>query len=368
MGHFSFDRPSTTPDGATYSRMVTVSKEVVISGARDASGEMPIIEGGTWPFFIDAAGTHVTIQGLHFVHPKAGAIWVYTVSGLTIAYCRIESPEATAEFAKEANQIASSLAGGIFAGGDPAPPNAARPGKPENFSATLAIDNNDIDMGGTPDGLFLGITLFSVGKSPDHEVDIYVSGNNVRNVTEPAINLRLVGGRAHVERNVITTGAVTGGAANPDALRIVGSGSYVIAHNTIDCGWTEGTATGINVFGQSSALPETGAIVADNDVTMSAPDGTVFASNSAAIEIGGAAQGNAVLNNRMHGRAGAALAVVGRNGQTPGNTTFVSNDLQDFQPSLAGVFVDAGVTSTIIVEGPTSIQDHGSGTVVARMP
>jgi hypothetical protein len=39
-----------------FSPMVTVSKEVVISGRRDENGEMPTIEGENWPFFIDAMG------------------------------------------------------------------------------------------------------------------------------------------------------------------------------------------------------------------------------------------------------------------------------------------------------------------------
>jgi hypothetical protein len=42
--HFSFDRPPNKPDGAIYNRMVTVSKEVVISGSLDANGNMPTIE------------------------------------------------------------------------------------------------------------------------------------------------------------------------------------------------------------------------------------------------------------------------------------------------------------------------------------
>src|SRR5579864_5089430 len=50
MGHFSFDRPATAPAGATVGRMVTVSKNVVISGSPDRNGEMPAIQGGEWPF------------------------------------------------------------------------------------------------------------------------------------------------------------------------------------------------------------------------------------------------------------------------------------------------------------------------------
>jgi hypothetical protein len=275
--------------------MVTVSKNIVISGKQDVQGEMPTIEGGNWPFFIDALGAHVTIQGLHFVHPKAGAIWVYAISGLTISHCRVESVEATAEFGMQANQ-AAALASGISVLADPAPPNISRPGQPANFSGTLAIVNNDIDMGATPGAFFLGIVIFGVGKSPDQEVDLYVSRNNIKNVSQPAINLRSVGGRAHVERNVVITGAVSGG--NGDAIRAVGAGSFLIAHNSIDCGWMDGNVTGISAFSLAAPnTPEGGAIIVDNDVTMSAPEGTVLGPSSAGIAIKGPSQGNLVMEN-----------------------------------------------------------------------
>lgn len=121
-------------------------------------------------------------------------------------------------------------------------------------------------MGGPPASLALGVTIFAVGRSPDKEVNILVSGNKITNLTEPAINFRVVGGRACAERNVIITGNVLGGAANPDAIRAVGSGSYGIAHTTIDCGWMDGTATAINVIGQPPpTAPATNAIIVDND-------------------------------------------------------------------------------------------------------
>ena len=361
-GHFSFDRPPTAPAGAIYNRMVTVSKEVVISGTPDGQGEMPTIEGGNWPFFIDARGSHVAIQGLHFVRPKAGAIWVYGVSGLTIANCRIEGVEPTVEFGMQANQT-SALSGGIGVFGDPAPPNRMRPGLPENFSGTLTIVNNDIDMGAPSGALALGIVMFAVGTSPDQEVDIYVTGNNIRNVTEPAINFRVIAGRAHAERNVVTTGAVASG--NPDAIRVVGTGSFLIAHNSIDCGWTNPAATGINAISQAAPNPpEAGAIIVDNDVTMSAPEGSVFGPTSAGIAIECASQGNLVTNNRIRGRATAGLSVLLVNGGSPGNTSFVANDLDGFQASLADVFIDAGASNTVVIGRQAAVADHGSGTVV----
>jgi hypothetical protein len=360
-GQFSFDRPPTAPAGATFKRMVTVSKSIVISGSPDQNGDIPAILGGEWPFFVDAADARVAIQGLHFVGPRAGAIWIYAVSGLAVIGCRIENVVPTAEFGMEGGQV-NPVSAAIFAGGDVHPPSAAQPGKPENFSGTMAFLNNDIDVGTPPGAQTLGITLFAVGRSPDKEVDIWVSGNNIRNSTEPAINLRVIGGRAYAERNVIVTG-VTGGA---DAIRVVGSGSYLIAHNSIDCGWANGAATGINVFGQGFS-PESNAVIVDNDVTMSAPAGTVFAATSGGIQIGGPAQGNSVLNNRIRGSARAALAVGAKNGGIPGSSSFVTNDLDGFQSSLADVFVDAGATNTLIIGRQAVVEDHGNGTVVVPM-
>ncbi len=190
-----------------------------------------------------------------------------------------------------------------------------------------------------------------------------ISGNNIRNVTEPAINFRVVGGRASAERNVLVTGVTAGS----DAIRIVSSGSYLIAHNSLDCGWANGAATGINVFANGFS-PEASAIIVDNDVTMSAPDGTVFGATSAGIAIGGFALGNAVLKNRIRGRAGAALAVVDRNNGVPGNNSFVSNDLAGFQSSIADVFVDAGVTNTVFIGPQANVADNGTGTRIVPMP
>ena len=166
MGHFSFDRPPTTPAGKPYARMVTVSKNVVISGSLDQNGDMPTIEGGEWPFLVDAVDARVTIQGLHFVRPRAGAIWIYAVSGLAVTGCRIESIEPTAQFAIDAGQ-AGPVSNAIFAGADPHPPSATQLGHPENFSGTLAILNNDIDVGAPPGAQTLGIVMFNVGRSPD---------------------------------------------------------------------------------------------------------------------------------------------------------------------------------------------------------
>ena len=363
-GHFSFDRPAATPAGAIYRRTVTVSRDVVISGGRDENGDLPIVEGGEWPFFVDAVHAHVTIQRLYFVRPKGGAIWVYATGGVAVTNCRIENIEPTAQFGIDAGQP-GPVSTAIFVGADPHPPSATQPGRPENFSGTLAILNNDINVGASADAQSLGIAMFNVGKSPDKEVDVSVSGNNIRNLTEPAINFRVLGGRAHAERNVLITGPVTRGAGS-DAIRVAGSGSYLIAHNSVDCGWGDGTAAGIHLINQGFS-PQASAIIVDNDVTMSAPEGTVFVANSAAIAIRGG-KGNSVLNNRIGGRARAALAVINQNTNIPGNNSFVANDLNGFQSSLADLFVDAGATNTVLIGRKATVVDQGIGTVVVPMP
>ncbi len=331
--------------------MVLVSKEVAISGARDDQGEMTSIEGGINPFYVEAPGAFVTIQGLHFMHTRAVAIRVVAASGLLIASNRIEGVSRDA-----ANAAA------IAVHTSPSPPTPNSPGQPENISGTVLIVNNDIDMQGTPGVNFLAIIAFAMGKSPDKEVDLYISGNNIRKSTERPINVYNVGGRAYIERNVITTGIAVGSVApSPDVIHIQGYGSYLIAHNSIDCAWAQGA--GIRLQTQNTEWPVSHAIIVDNDVTMSAPEGTVFEATSAVIEVRGAGEGNIVLNNRIRGRANFALSVVAQNG-APQNTTFIMNDLRGFTSAQADLFVDAGGTNKIAVGRQNTVEDHGSGTVI----
>jgi hypothetical protein len=207
--------------------------------------------------------------------------------------------------------------------------------------------------------------VFGVGQSPDHEVDIYISGNDIRNTTEPAINFRRIGGRALIEANMITTGPVSSQAApRPEAIRVANIGSYVIAHNVIDCQWPDPEAMGIGVFSQFGPWPIERAVVVGNEVTMSPPDGTVFGTLSAGIDVRGFAQANVIANNSIRGRARAALAVDVFSGGVPGNTTFALNRLDDFEASRADVFVDVGVTDTLILSQKGSLEDDGINTTV----
>jgi hypothetical protein len=346
VGYFSFDMPPTKPPGATYNRMVTVSKRVVISGNRDEHGKMPVIAGGFFPFFVDVPNSPVSIRGLRFVRPKGGAIWSYSVRGLMITDCRVEGVESSAEFGDYAG-IPRPLAGAIFVGSNPIPPRAGLAEQSENNSGALSIINNDIDVGGTDGDQTIAICVFSVGKSPDKKANVNIFGNKIRNFTERGIAVNQVGGRVRIDRNVITTGSITGpsNGIQPDVIHAVGSGRYFIANNSIVSEWA--TGAGIRVQG-SAWSPESNAIVVDNDITMSASEDTIFGANSAGIEIRGSAQSNVVRDNRIRGRARAALAAVVQNGAIPRGNTFLSNDLKDFQASLTPVFVDAGITNTVI--------------------
>jgi len=356
-GNFSFDRPPMIPSKLVPPRVVTVlvTRGVSISGAQD--GEMTNIEGGTFPFEVEAPGARVEIRGLRFIRPKVTAIGVAGVSGLVIASCRIERME----FSGGGAAIGVSTTIPPYA-----LPTPTQPGHPEYVSGMLVIANNDIDVGGTALDSTVGVLIFSVGV-PGAEVDIYVSGNNIRNTTEPAINIRRVGGRAHVVQNVLTTGSVTGTAAGPQVIRVMNIGSYLIAHNSIDCEWAEPDAEGIGVRSQVVEWPIERAMVVANDVTMSPPQGTVFGDHSAAIAIQGFAQNNVVENNRIRGRARAALSVDVFMEGIPANTSLILNDLTGFESSLADVFVDDGVMNTLIV-GNGTVEDHGIGTEIVRVP
>ena len=254
----------------------------------------------------------------------------------------------------------------------PGQPMPATPGKPANISGRLVIVNNDMDLtGATATDAAIGVQIFSVGV-PGAEVEAYISGNNIRNVTEPAINIRRVVGRVYVERNVITTGSLVGPATRPQAIRVVNTGSYLIAQNSIDCGWADANAEAIGVFSQFAAWPMGGAVVVDNDVTMSAPEGTVFGDFSAAIGVYGFTEDTVVRNNRIQGRARAALSIPvfplpPQVAAVPANNAFILNRFDDFQASEADVFVGFGAMNTRIV-GAGTVEDLGIGTTIVRLP
>ena len=148
-----------------------------------------------------------------------------------------------------------------------------------------------------------------------------------------------------------------------DVIHVTGTGSYLVAGNSVHSRWA--AATGIRVQGQAAEWPIKGAVVVDNDVYMDAPEGTVFDANSAAIDVRGNAQDNVILNNRIRGRARAALVVAIYPPRMVGatNNHFILNRLAHFEASFADVFVGPGVMNTLIV-GTGTVDDQGVGTEV----
>ena len=365
QGHFSFDRSPTVPTAPAGNppAMVLVSKAVAISGAQhehDDGGAITTIDGGTIPFFVNAPGVPVSIQGLRFVQPKKAAVLVYAVSGLAIASCQIDGV-VPVNHGGQGISISTTFN----------PPTPTNPGQPGNVSGTLTIANNLINVaGGTALDHTLGVLIFSVGV-PTAEVEVYISGNTINNANERSINLYQVNGSAQIDWNLVTTSTILGNAnvafgRGTDVIHVTGTGSYLVAHNSVDSLWA--AATGIRVQGQSAQWPIIGAIVVDNDVNMEAPEGTIFDNNSAGIDVRGNARDNVVLNNTIRGRARAALVVaVNDISQVATNNHFILNRAPDFEASLADVFVGPGVMDTLIV-GPGTIVDQGVGTHVVPVP
>ena len=159
-----------------------------------------------------------------------------------------------------------------------------------------------------------------------------------------------------------------GGGVSPliDAIHVLRYGSYLIANNTIDCGWANGAAIRVGENGGTGTVI-THATVVDNDITMSAPEGTVFGNESAGIEIRGYAQGNVVLNNTVRGRARVGLSVVVSGPAIPDGNSFVSNSLDGFEGTFTGVSVGPDVTNTLVAGTPGNIVDQGMGTLLVPM-
>jgi hypothetical protein len=345
QGSFSFDSvPALDPT-------IHVTKEVVISGAADGEENRTTIAGGTRPFIVEALGARVTIQGLRFERAVKAAVQVRAVRGLVVANCVIVHVQP-----------------GVF----PAEPGfktnvgiLVNPTSPADVSGSISIVDNKMDLGGTDQDRGGGVFIFSAGQSPNNEVDIRVAGNEIMNTVAHGIDMRDIGGRALLDRNVITTGATGGRGGGPSALvngiRIFESGSYTVTHNTIDTAF--GNAAGIRIQSRSTARPVTHAVVFDNDITMSAAAGTVFGTESAGIEIRGIATDNVVAQNRIHGSARFALSAVPESPNIPSNNVFVMNDEPDFAASIADVFVGPGVMNTVIIGPQVTIVDQGVGTV-----
>jgi len=331
-GHFSFNNPPTKhgalPD---LMAMVLVSKESIISGTWNEHGEVTAIDGGEIPFAVEAGGAAVRIERLRFIRPKRYAIFVDAVTGLAIDSCIIESVE---PLPFSGNATGMSYGFGISVSTLLGLPTPESPGKPENISGKLSIADNQISLNSAADE-GMGIMIVSVGDL-ERPVDLDISANTISNASQKAINLKQIGGRARIERNLITSSVVYTGPARGfiAGIHCGGSGSYLVAHNRIDMADPNGAGIRLRAYpGLGSAIES--ATVADNDVTMSAEEDAVLGARSAGVEILGLARDNTVHQNRIRGHARIALSLAPDNTGIPTRNSLYENDHEGFISSAA---------------------------------
>jgi hypothetical protein len=241
-------------------------------------------------------------------------------------------------------------------------PLPSSPGHPENVSGHLLIANNEIDgTGGTAHAATAGINVFSVGQSPDREVELDIISNRISDMSAPTVNIRRVHGRVRVLGNTLRTSPETVG--DVDAVRLVNGGSILMANNTVECKWPN--AAGIQVFSPFAEWPTRRVIVEDNDVLMSPRQGATLGDFSAGISIRGFADSDVVRHNRISGRARAALAMYTFRGGEPADNAFIDNRIEKFEAMGADIYVGGGVARGRIV-GPGSTSDHGKSTIRER--
>ncbi len=324
-GRFSFDNPPTTHaalDGLI--AVILVSNPVTISGAWDERGEMTEIYGGEVPFAVEAPDANVRIERVRFVRPKRSAIFAVAAGGLAIESCAIENVKALPPLW---NSVGTTLASGIHVASLLGLPAPERPGRPQNIHGKVSIINNEISVSeGADHGI--GIMVVSAGDAKN-PVEVDISGNTVRNANQEGINVKYIGGRVRVDSNTVTSNTVYSGPARGPiaAIHSLGPGSYTITRNRIDIADPNGA--GIRARGYSDAQVIIERIIRDNDVTISAAEGSIFGPWSAGIDVRGFARDNVVKGNRIRGRARIGVSLA-RDGSVPAGYTFDQNDQSGF--------------------------------------
>ncbi|HUG00742.1 MAG TPA: right-handed parallel beta-helix repeat-containing protein [Longimicrobiales bacterium] len=346
-GTFSFEDVSVAGPDPDESRVILVSAAVVIRG-EDAKvlGGGSAAQGGRQAVIrVDAPGADVTLEGIRFVGGHMAAIRVGRAGDLRIADCRIE------------DLVPSLVTGG------PAPQNAALAvdirGGP--FGSVEILDNRIIhDVNG--EDSFGGI--FVIGRCDD----LRVAGNRIDGSTSHGMDFRNVAGPARIEDNAIKTGTF-GREGTPgnfvNALRLLGTGAYVVEENRLDCGFRNAAVVRV--------AATTGAIVRKNQIVASVPNDQVPGAQCAGVQVQGSASGNQIIENRIRGRSRVAMSVIhsdfpldkptGTSGN-PTDTTLRKNNHVDFDATLATAEVGPGAQDTKLIGGGGTIIDEGTGTVI----
>jgi hypothetical protein len=340
--HGTFNFVNARLPGPGGSRVILVTGAVIIRG-QDATilGGGSATPGGQQAvFLIDAPGVDVTIEGLRFVNPHNAAIRVAQSGDLRIANCQVEGMTPSTVGVQNA-ALAVHLPGGPV--------------------GAVSILENRFQIGGTAADSVGGIIMTGPADR------LLIADNRITGTTSHGMDLRDVNGPARVERNIIETGTV-GRSGLPgqfvDALRLIGSGEYVVEKNQFDCGFEN--AAVVRLGGTKKA------VIRQNEVVASVPTGKVPGLQSAGVQVQGSANDNEILENRIKGRGRVAISVIFSNfpldqANGTGNplaTRFQGNNVQQFAPTVATVEVGAGATDTRIIGGSGTLIDNGTATVV----
>ena len=340
--HGTFNFVNVTLPGPLGTRVILVSGTVAIRG-QDATirgGGSAAAGGQQAVFLIAAPGADVTIEGLRFVNPHNAAIRVAPSGDVRIAACQVDDPIPSAVGPQNA-ALGVHLPGGPY--------------------GAVSILENRFQLGGTA-GDTVGAIIMT-----GPALRVLVADNRITGTTSHGVDLRDVRGPAMVERNNIETGTV-GRSGLPgqfvDALRLIGSGEYLVEKNQFDCGFEN--AAVVRLGGTKKA------VVRQNEVVASVPNGRVPGEQSAGVQVEGSADDNDIQQNRIKGRARVAISVIfssfaldkADGTGNPLRTTFQGNNIQQFAPTLSTVEVGPGAQNTTIVGGSGTLIDNGTGTVV----
>jgi Right handed beta helix region len=345
--HGTFNFVNARLPGPLGSQVILVTSGVTIRG-QDATilgGGSDAPGGQQAVFLIDAPGGDVTIEGLRFVNPHNAAIRVRRSGNLTIAKCQVDG--------MTPSQVATP--GGVQ--------NAALAiHLPGGSVGAVSILENRFQIGGTANDSIGGIIMTGPADR------LLVADNRITGTTSHGMDLRDVKGPARVERNIVETGTV-GRSGLPgqfvDALRLIGSGEYVVERNQFDCGFENAAVVRLGATKN--------AVIRQNEMRASVPEGNAPGLQSAGVQVEGSANGNEILENRIKGRGRAAISVIFSDFQldkptgTDGNpsaTKFQGNNIQQFAPTVATVEIGAVAKNTTIDGGSGTLIDNGIGTVV----
>jgi hypothetical protein len=239
--HGTFNFVDVRLPGPGGSRVILVTGAVIIRG-QDATirGGGSATPGGQQAvFLIDAPGVDVTIEGLKFVNPHNAAIRVVKSGDLRIANCQVEGMTPSAVGVQNA-ALAVHLPGGPV--------------------GAVSILENRFQIGGTAADSAGGIIMTGPADS------LLIADNRIIGTTSHGMDLRDIKGPARVERNIVETGTA-GRSGLPgqfvDALRLIGSGEYLVEKNQLDCGFENAAVVRLGAT--------TKAVVKQNEIVASVP-------------------------------------------------------------------------------------------------